>query len=232
MEGKEVPEVLTTVHRLQPFSPRYFEEGERLFSYSAENCEAAEHLLRERRPPLPFFTRGLSEPEEEFRTLGVEDLCRFYTNPCRYVLNRRLQVHLREEAAFPEDKESIDVQGLERYLLGEKMVRRLAGGADPVGLLPHLRAAGVLPPGTVGECLYDELRHGAEKLLARVIALTGGSAPEPLDVDIRLAGFTLKGRLSNVLAQGAIQVRYARIRGADLLRAWISHLALHLAGPR
>jgi exodeoxyribonuclease V gamma subunit len=111
------------------------------------------------------------------------------------------------------------------------MVRQYGGGSDTARLLAHLRAAGVLPPGTVGECLYDELRHGAERLVAEVNALTGGSAPEPLDVEFRLAGFTLKGRLSNVHAQGAIQVRHARIRGGDLLRGWISHLALHLAGP-
>ena len=68
--------------------------------------------------------------------------------------------------------------------------------------------------------------------MAKVNALTGGGAPETVEVAARLAGFTLKGRVSNVHARGAIQYRYARISGADLLRAWISHLALHLAAPR
>jgi exodeoxyribonuclease V gamma subunit len=232
VDGKEILESLTTVHRLQPFSPRYFDGGERLFSYSAENCEAALHLQRERNAPLPFFTRGLPEPQEEFRTLAVEDLCRFYTNPTRYILNKRLRIHLREESPFPDDKEAFEIRGLERYLMGERMMRQGSRDSDPARFLTQLRASGVLPPGTVGECLYDELRHGAERLMAKVNALTGGGAPEALEVALRLAGFTLKGRVSNVHARGAIQYRYARISGADLLRAWISHLALHLAALR
>jgi exodeoxyribonuclease V gamma subunit len=230
VEGNETLENLITHHRLQPFNPRYFDAGKRLFSYSAEYCEAAGLLLGERSAPVPFFTQGLSKPPEEFRTLDVEDLCRFYANPVRYLLNRRLLVHLQEESPFPEDKENFDIQGLERYLLGERMIRQQSKGADPAGLLTRLRASGVLPPGTVGECVHDELRAGADSLMAKVSALVGGT-PETVDADIRLAGFSLEGRVGGVHAQGAIQYRYARIRGADLLRAWISHLALHLTAP-
>jgi exodeoxyribonuclease V gamma subunit len=230
--GEGILENLITVHRLQSFSPRYFDGGERLFSYSAENCEAALCLQRERSAPLPFFTRGLSVPEEEFRTIGLEDLGRFYTNPARYLLNKRLHICLQEETPFPEDKENFDVQGLERYLLGEKMMKQQPGGPDPARFLTQLRASGALPPGTVGECLVDELRHGVERLMGKVNSLTGGGSPGALDVGIQFPGFTLKGRVSDIHAQGAVRYRYARIRGADLLRAWIAHLALHLAAPQ
>jgi exodeoxyribonuclease V gamma subunit len=232
MDGAEILECLITRHRLQPFSPRYFEGDRRLFSYSAENCDAAHHLLQERTAAVPFFTRGLGDPPEEFRTLDLEDLRRFCRNPTRYILNRRLLIHLEEEMPFPEDKESFDIQGLDRTLLGERMIRQQAGGGtDPARFLTQWRASGALPPGRVGECLYDELRVGAERLMAGVKALSGGEAPKTLDLDIRLAGFTLKGRMTRVHARGAIEYRYARIRGADMLGAWISHLAMHLAAP-
>ncbi|MEW6665763.1 MAG: exodeoxyribonuclease V subunit gamma [Thermodesulfobacteriota bacterium] len=232
MEGKEILENLTTVHRLQPFSPRYFDGGERLFSYSAEQCEAAGRLQRERSDPLPFFTRGLRDAPEEFRTLGVEDLGRFYANPARYILNKRLLIHLREEIPFPEDKEPFHIRGLERYLLGERMMGQRASGSDPADVFVQMRASGLLPPGTVGECLYEDLRHAAERLLAKVRALTGGDAPEAVEAAVRLAGFTLKARVSNVHARGAIHYRYARVGSPDLLKGWILHLALHLAAPR
>jgi len=53
LSGINILEHLVTVHRLQAFSPQYFQKDSRLFSYSEENREAAASIAKnETVPPL------------------------------------------------------------------------------------------------------------------------------------------------------------------------------------
>ncbi|MBN1105584.1 MAG: exodeoxyribonuclease V subunit gamma [Deltaproteobacteria bacterium] len=231
VSGGEILDHLLHFHRLQAFSPRYFRDGERLWSYSEENRAAAACLLGERRPPIPFISRGLSAPEEAWRDVRLEDLCSFYANPARYLLRTRLGLSLEEDGPLPDDTEPMEIKHLDRYRLAERMIKKGIGGVGAQDLFPSIRSSGAIPPGTVGECLFDDLGKSVEKFVRRTRSFQNGGAMKPLEVDLSLSGFRVRGRLEGVHAGGLVRYRFARIKGVDLLRAWICHLALNVAGP-
>jgi len=224
---------VVTRHRLQGFSPEYFKGDHRLFSYSDEHFETAKRLAAPRRAPLPFISAGLSEPPAEWRTIDLDDLVRFFANPARFLLTRRLGILLDEGERVLPESEPFTLTGLERYLLEDRLVAKGLAGQDLRAHLPLARAAGRLPHGMVGDCTYEELRMGVERFVARTRPYLENAQPEPLPVDLALGDFRLTGRISGRYGGRLVQQRYARVRPQDHLRAWISHLALGLAdSPR
>ncbi len=214
-------------HRLQGFSREYFTGRGKLFSYSEEKLEIAKRLLEEPSRIKPFIEEGLSEPGEEWKTVEIDDLCRFFRNPARFLLNRRLGIFLDQSALLLEEKEPFDVKGLERYILTYKLLERRLEGESLVNLKKIIKASGSLPPGAVGETLYDNLAQGIERFVSVLENLTGSSRLEPLDVDLDLSGFRIKGLISLITKERQIQYRFARLRAGDVLKAWIYHLILN-----
>ncbi|RJR42707.1 MAG: exodeoxyribonuclease V subunit gamma [Desulfobacteraceae bacterium] len=226
-----VADRLSTVHGLQPFSPRYFQGEENLFSYSMEGCAAARRLACPRTPPPSFVRTGLSTPGEEYKTVDLSDLCSFFSNPSRYVLQRRLGLYLDEETTMAEDKETLEIQGLERYQIEQTMVKWNLEGKDLGDLFPLLRVSGRIPPGRVGECFYDQMRRGVEEFIQKAGQSIRKERLKDLQVDQTIAGFRLKGKIEGFSGEELARYRYARLKGGDILRAWIIHLALHRAAP-
>lgn len=222
---------LVTVHGLQPFSPRYFQNDENLFSYSKESCAAALHLSAPRTPPVPFVATGLSMPGEDYRTVDLSDLCSFYSNPSRFLLQRRLGLYLEEETPLPEDKEPLSIKGLERYKMEQTMVKWSLEGKDLGELFPLFKASGRIPPGRVGECFYENMSMGVENFTQKSGQHLRKDRAEDLHVDHRIAGFRLKGKIEGLFGGELVRFRYARMRGVDILKAWIIHLALNHAAP-
>lgn len=233
LPGGDILEHVVTRHRLQGFSPEYFKGDQRLFSYSAEYSKTAKGLVAPRRAPLPFISAGLSEPPAEWRTVDLDDLVRFFANPARFLLTKRLGIRLDEEEQVLPESEPFTLTGLESYLLAERLVARGLAGQDLRAYLPLARAGGRLPHGIVGDCTYEELRIGVERFVARTRPYLESARPEPLPVDLTLGDFRLTGRISGRYGDRLVQQRYARVRPQDHLRAWITHLALGLAdSPR
>jgi len=233
LPGGDILEHVLTRHRLQGFSPEYFKGDQRLFSYSDEYFETAKRLVAPRRAPLPFIPAGLSEPPAEWRTVDLNDLVRFFANPARFLLTRRLGIRLDEGEEVLPESEPFTLTGLERYLLEEQLVAKGLAGQDLKPYLAVARAAGRLPHGMVGDCTYEELRIGVERFVARTRPYFEGAQPEPLPLDLTLGDFKVTGRISGRYGERLVQQRYARVRPQDHLRAWITHLALGLAdSPR
>ena len=232
-EGADRPirEQLQTRHRLHAFSPEYFKNHPRLFTYSGENHEIAEIVPAVRKEPEPFVSAGLSEPDETWKKVDLQALCAFFSNPARFILERRLGMYLEQGHATAEEREPFEVHSLERYLLEEKMLRGRLQGRK---LKEHFRFAlssGRLPHGSVGQCIYEGLSKGVEHFAQELWPLMGEQALEPLDFEIKAGGFSLAGLLDLVFRDRMIRYRYARVKGRDLLTTWIHHLALNSARP-
>jgi len=228
--GADLEAHLVVRHPLQPFSRAYFDRSDgRLFSYAHTWVDAA----RVRRDPqVPaFFDKDLGPPDEDLRTLDIEDLIRFLRNPARYFLTRRLGLRLPEEAEIPEDREPFDADNLERYQLRQSLAQGLLSGRDRGSILARLRAEGVLPHGAPGELLLDEQLAEAVPFVRR---LQGGlsEALEPVEVDLSLAGFRLQGQLGNLQAAGLLDYRFGALKAKDWLRVWVRHLVLSCIAPK
>jgi exodeoxyribonuclease V gamma subunit len=220
---------IVTKHRLQAFSPQYF-RGERIFSYSVENAAAAAAVVAGPREKRSFIPSSLPEPQPAWRTVDVHALARFYANPARYLLARRLGIRLDEAGALLEDVEPMGLEGLERYELGALLATRCLEGIEAGELLPAARALGNLPPGTPGECWFQEVCEGAGEFAIRLRPHLQGEPIGAIDLDRTLGPFRLTGRLQLGMPAALVHYRYADIKAKDLLRAWIHHLSLNIGG--
>jgi exodeoxyribonuclease V gamma subunit len=225
--GRNLREHLQTSHRLQAFSPEYFKNNEKLFTYSEEHYEIAATALADRKKAAPFLSTGLSEPDESWRAVDLHGLCAFFSNPAKFLLNRRLGVYLEDKSSFADEREPFEVNALEQFLLEDSMLRRRLQGRSLKDDFVFAAASGRLPHGPVGQCIYETLSPGVERFAEDLLPLIGGKAVETRDFRIDVGGFTLTGSLDAVFADAMIRYRYARLKGKDIVVSWIHHLALN-----
>ncbi|MCD6353665.1 MAG: exodeoxyribonuclease V subunit gamma [Proteobacteria bacterium] len=131
LPGKNIQKHFFTKHRLQAFSPEYFKKNEKLFSYSRETLRAARCILKTRETPVPYISRELSGPGEEWKSIDLNDLYRFFANPAEFLLKRRLGIYLEKKESVVEEREPFDIKGLEKYLLEEKLLKGKLTGLNP-----------------------------------------------------------------------------------------------------
>jgi len=229
-DGKAMEEFLITEHRLQAFNPLYFKGGGRLFSYSSQNCLAAAMLLQEGRHREAFIPSRLSDPPPEETAVDTDRLIAFFRNPARHLLEKRLHMLLGEPEATLAEAEPFRMEGLDRYLLAQRLVEKSFRGHDAGASWPAFKAAGVLPHGNVGLFQYNELAEGTSIFVRQVRRFMEGGEMPPLDVNLKIGEWTVTGRIGSIFAEALIHLRYADLKGKDLLTAWIRHLILNGMG--
>lgn len=235
---------LLTEHPLQPFSPRAYTPDPRRQSFEPLYLAAARSMLGMRRPAPPFVERPLPAPaaaaaspgveagaaESGPRVLALDDLAAFLVEPVKWLLNRRLGVWLREESLSLEDREPAELDHLQRYQLGTVLLERALQGHDLDDAYELARAAGVLPPGTPGRTLFQELRDTVRPIATRTLARRSVGLAEPVDIDLDLGELRLVGRVGSRTLEGPVLARAGKVKGKQLLGMWVRHLALNAAG--
>ena len=229
-DKRSLSDGIVTMHRLQAFNPEYFTNSRTHFSYSREYCEAAQGLLSPSEKAAPFISDGLSEPEESWKTVDLEDLAGFFANPARYLLTKRLGMLLEERTSVLEEKEAFDLYGLERYILENRLVEKRLSGRDLLASSNPIRASGKLPHGSVGDVVYGRMVRGIETFAGKLGSLRTGETFDPLELDITVSGFRVKGRIESIYRERLLHYRYARLKPKDFLQLWVAHLALNIAG--
>ncbi len=217
-------------HPLQPFSAAYFErDGDpRLFSYSPRYFEGARARLEPRQPAPAFFPKRLPPPEEKARTVTLEELCSFFTNPIKSLVLNRLGVRLGEDEEAILDREPMELDALDRYKLGADLLRRALSGEGLADAYTYLRAKGVLPSARWGESASTGCSPGRRARRRRPRAHRRGAARAPRDRspcgETRVTGW-----LRDLFPRARVEHRFASIKPTDELKIWIRHLALQYA---
>ena len=219
---KDAP--LVTKHRLQPFSPVYFQGDHELFSYSSENCAASEMATSERNQPPPFITAPISEPEPAWRVLDGVKLIRFFGNPAKFFVEERLELRLPRMDGMLEDSEPLEIDSLAKYRLQQDLLTHALRGDPLEELLPVLRATGELPPGHAGDARLREMSETAEEFAALVRQHLQAAPDPPREVSLALGDFSLGARLDNLHSGRLVHYRLTTRKPKDLLTAWINHL--------
>ena len=226
-------EKFLTIHRLQPFSQGYFQEGSGLFSYSTENmlaCAAA----GEKSVPRPFISRALpltSAEAKDFQQLDLDTFCRFFSNPAKFFLQRRLGIRLENEVPLSDERENFDLNPLGRYLVEQNVLQSSFSGAAIEDIEPVQKALGQLPHGNVGAYHFSEIGIEVERFLISLERFSPAEQPTPIEIDFKISGYHIRDRISEVSKAGYVHIRYARQRAKDLLKTWIHHLACCHAAP-
>ena len=218
---------IVTLHRLQAFSPEYFKpDSNKLFSYSQENFSAALRLHDRREASILIPTR-LPELSHEWRNLDIKDLSNFFSNPSKYLLEKRLGIYLRDTEAPADERENFNLDHLEKYLIDQELVAKKMSGLNLKDYFPVKKASGQLPHGKVGEFVFNDRSLDAEDFVRKIEGHIQSKRLDDRGFKLEIAGFSISGRIADFFEQGLIQIRYAKINSKHLVKTWIYHLALH-----
>ena len=228
--GRRLLEHLITRHPLTPYSPAYFhpEPGSGLFTYAADWLPA----LSPERGAANFQSGDLPLPPEWGREQGLElaELLRFYRQPARYFLNRRLKVWFELEEATIEDSEPFELDGLQHYQLKALLLDAHLTEGDSEIRRERLQLTGLLPQGWFGSLLLEDLDGEMGKLAARLRPWVAANEADKqaVEIDIALTQGQLQGWVDTQKGR-ALVVKPGSFNGKDLLLAWIQHLCLSLS---
>jgi exonuclease V gamma subunit len=122
------------------------------------------------------------------------------------------------------------VSQLDRYGVHDLMLRRhLAGARTPEQERAEAIALGQLPSGALCNVWFDLLDDELRDLLESLGDVT---IEDPVRVEVSGPSWTIRGQVEGITGRGRLQVRPATCKPNDLVRAWITHLALTAAfGP-
>ena len=220
-------------HPLQPYDPRNLVPGglagARPFSFDAAALAGARAAAGPRRVAEPFLAAPLAPvPVED---VSLADLQRFLAHPVREFLRTRLDVSTPLEAEEVQDAIPIDLDALELWGVGDRLLREVMAGQDPTQVMTAEQLRGTLPPGGLGTKALRTVVEESQKLFTRTAELREGT-PRSLDVDIDLGeGRRLTGTVSGLYGSRIVSIGYSRLKARQRLTSWVDLLALSAAFP-
>ena len=220
-------------HPLQPFDPRTVTPGALgrpgPFTFDPVALNGARAAAGPRLPAPVFLPSPLAPPPVS--DIDLAEMSALLTHPARGFLRQRLDVAVRYEQDDPSDAIPVELNALERWSIGDRLLRdRLSGiGEDDCRQAEWRR--GVLPPGPLGARTLSDLLDEVRPLVERTAALR--SAPRrTVDVAVSLQdGRQLRGTVSGLHDRVLIGVSFSKLGPAARLKAWIAVLALTAAYP-
>ncbi|MBV4550137.1 exodeoxyribonuclease V subunit gamma [Pseudomonas sp. SWRI102] len=238
----ELLEALTQEHPLQPFSARYFYQGDDLFSYASE-WRALHHSHDQVATPPMLAPYVQEEP------LALGQLQDFLRNPVRHFFSQRLKVFFETFEAPLANDEPFVLDALQRYSLSDSLLEAALVRLDQpdLALEAHARRlqnSGLLPMAGFGECMQRELVEPLPDLLQRyqqLLALWPTPLTSALPVSLQLNDVSVEGWLSGlhqrsdgeVLAITAIPNSIGSTKTRKwhrLIRPWVNHLVACASG--
>ncbi|VVN35541.1 RecBCD enzyme subunit RecC [Pseudomonas fluorescens] len=239
---EDLLEAMTQEHPLQPFSARYFHEGDDLFSYANEW-----QVLHQ---AVESATHGdILSPYVQEEPLSLGQLQDFLRNPVRHFFSQRLKVFFEAAEVPLADEEPFVLDALQRYSLSDSLLGAALGQlehADEVleAQARRLQNSGLLPMAGFGECLQRELIEPLPDLLQRyqqLLALWPTPLSSALPINLELQGLHLEGWLSalhqradgGLLSITTIPNSIGSIKSRKwhrLTRPWVNHLVACASG--
>ena len=242
VDSEKLLESVTQEHPLQPFSARYFHEGNDLFSFASE-WQVLHQASEQATDIKPLDAYVQEEP------LSLGQLQDFLRNPVRHFFSQRLKVFFEAAEAPLADEEPFVLDALQRYSLSDSLLEAALGQLDHVdhaleAQATRLQNSGLLPMAGFGECLQRELIEPLPDLLQRyqqLLTLWPTPLTSALPVNLELEGLRLEGWLSGLHQRadggllsittipnsiGSIKTR----KWHRLTRPWVNHLVACASG--
>ncbi|GFG52259.1 exodeoxyribonuclease V subunit gamma [Mycolicibacterium agri] len=218
-------------HPLQPFDTRNVIPGELVpgtaFTFDSTVLNAAEARCGDRAERPPFISGPLPAPPPDDVVLA--DLASFFRDPVKGFF-RALEYTLPWEVDGVEDAMPVDINALEEWTVGDRMLDDMLRGMAPDQAREAEWRRGTLPPGRLGWRRATEIRDQST-LLAEAARAYRTVDPGAVDVDIDLDGRRVSGTVSPVFGQRLVSVTYSKLDGRHMLQSWIFLLALAAHDP-
>jgi exodeoxyribonuclease V gamma subunit len=257
--GESPSDSMARSHPLQPFSPRNFKPDlpssrpprtPRPWSFDNRLLQGARALRRGGVEPPVFFPtpaptggRVTIEPdsgtdggERDLEEIPLDELVRFFKNPTRYLLQRRLKVNLAEYGTQVQDREPVALDELERWSIRDELLKKRMAGHSERSARQALTASGRLPLGYAGRAYLDLPSAIVEGMLSETLVWPAG-ASEPLPpqtprlLDIELGDARITGSLTRIWGDLLVDFQFGTETAKRLGRPWLELLAWHATEP-
>ncbi len=234
---------ILTRHPLQPHDARnlvpagLIASSDASFSFDRTAEAGARAAAGTRREPPAFVAQPLPPTERKGTggsaapDLDLADLKAFFLHPVRHFLRGRLDLSV--PLAYDEVPTSIpiDLDSLETWGIGDRLLRGVLAGHDPQGLFLAEQLGGGLPPGQLGEGSLGTVTKEVQKLYTQTAPLRQGER-RSVDAVIDLGGGrTLSGTVTEVFGSRIVSVTYSRLGAKQRLLSWLDLLMLSVAHP-
>jgi exodeoxyribonuclease V gamma subunit len=180
-------------------------------------------------PPVVFGRRPLT-PLPADGSVELAELVRFFRHPVRALLRARANLSLYPQDQAPEPEIPVDLDGLQRWAVGERMLQLHLQGAE----LDVLREAewrrGELPPRAFGTKVLSQVTDQVAEVRAAADPFLVGE-PGRCEIAGQLSGRPLLGTVTGLHGDSLVQVSYSRLSAKHRLQAWLELLALSATLP-
>jgi exodeoxyribonuclease V gamma subunit len=218
---------------LQPFGIRNVTPGAlgvpTPFTFDRLALVAAEAAAGQRQPRPELIGYPLAAPPPEDVSLAA--LVEFCRDPVKGFF-RALEFTLPADVDGVQDAMPVDINHLERWTVGDRMLANLLRGRDRDWALEAELLRGTLPPGELGQQTAADI----SELAADIAALAGEywqGAPQAVDLDVDVgSGRRLTGTVTPIFRERIVSVTYSKLEAKQVVGAWIQLVALAAAHPR
>ncbi|MCK5310751.1 MAG: exodeoxyribonuclease V subunit gamma [Desulfobacteraceae bacterium] len=226
----ESEDELICYHPLQPFSPKYFTDHDKYFSFSTYALKISENFSKRSDNKEMFINRDFSLsalPEED---ISLDSLCYFLKQPLEYMIKNRLGIVLQESSITKDDREPVVIDQLDNFQLGSDILEQ---GVDARRLsidYDRYRATGRLSFGKKGKVDLEEIYTQAAPIFEKAEAIIEKEGIAPQNVNISLNGINVSGSIDLVKeGYGRFILTFGKLNPQRLLKGWIYHLALNIS---
>ncbi|WP_210503372.1 exodeoxyribonuclease V subunit gamma [Nocardioides xinjiangensis] len=242
-DGGRVQDQARVFHPLQPFDEANLLAGrdrppgvphltltDEPFTFDRTSLAGA-LAARDQRPVVrEVVAESLPAPAGDDTEVALADLHEFFAHPVRSFLRRRLRVSTPLAADELSDAVPIELDGLERWDVGDRLIRDVLAGADPAQAMTAEQLRGLLPPRCLGESVLGSIVEQVRPLVTAGLAARRG-APRTVDVDIDLGGRRVTGTVDDLFGNHLVTVTYSRLAAKHRVAGWIDALALAAGLP-
>ena len=222
-------------HPLQPFDEANLTAGalvrtiDRPFSFD-RTALAGARAARAPQPAPRALVPGPLPAGEVVEEVSLSDLHDFFAHPVRSFLRHRLRITTPYDVDETKDAIPITLDGLEKWDIGDRLVRDVLAGGDPQAAMLAEQLRGLLPPEDLGAAMLTDIVARVRPLVEAAVPLRAGPA-RTLDVDIDLGDRRLTGTVGNVFGNNLVAVSYSSLGAKHRLAAWLDALALAAGHP-
>ncbi|MEP6798086.1 MAG: exodeoxyribonuclease V subunit gamma, partial [Lapillicoccus sp.] len=227
-------------HPLQPYDPRNLTAGTLgsldrrgrpvAFSFDRAALLGAQAAGAQRTITTPFLATRL--PAAARGDVALKDLQDFFAHPARAFLRQRLDVAVSRDVDEPDDAMPIALDALEKWGIGDRMMRRLLDGVNAEQVFDAEMRRGELPPGALADPLIREVATRAAALVQGTAGLRTISR-RSIDVEVDLGDDRrLTGVVPDVRGSQLVRVHYSSLGPKHRLASWIDLVALASAYPQ
>jgi exodeoxyribonuclease V gamma subunit len=219
-------------HPLQPFDVRNLTPGALVpitpFSFDRAALNGALASRGPRAVAGPLVPSPLPSPP--LPEVSLADLKTFFAHPVRGFLRDRLGLAAPLAADPLADAVPIDLDGLEKWGVGDRLIRDVLAGMSPTDGMTAELLRGLLPPGQLGQRELRDVVRRVQPLVSSAQQLRSGRQ-RTIDIDVEISGVRLTGTVTDVFGNDLVTVTYSSLGAKQRYAAWLDLLALTVGHP-